>query len=93
MSLTQNQKTIKALMKKHGHTESQGDFDSLDQFSAGDKVDAILNYKRNSNPEFDSKFVESVNLRLLERGNISFKQEESLNRIINKFNIDMDRNL
>jgi hypothetical protein len=79
---------IKALFRKHGHGKVKGLSGTLDHYPVGEKCNAIINWARNKN-NFDLDFVNSVYSKYSETGLVTFKQEESINNIIEACAIDV----
>jgi len=64
--------------------------ETISHYSVSEKCNAILSWKRANNMEFDTYFVESV-LKYSEKYHqITSRQEQSLDVIINKYNINLD---
>lgn len=56
----------------------------------GAKLSAILNWALDEKPDFDTKFVESVQAQLESKGSISTRQMEAVDNIIDRFKIDVE---
>jgi hypothetical protein len=52
-----------------------------------EKIEMVLEWADNENPDFDTEFIESLQEQYEEKGWLSEKQEEALDNIINKFRI------
>lgn len=61
------------------------------QYSAKEKIRAVLNWAVNSEVEFNTTFVESLDAQVKDGKFLSSKQEWALNNIISKFNIDVSK--
>lgn len=61
-------------------------FPSLPEILEG-KIEMILSWA-DERPDFDTGFVESLKAQLEDKGSLTGKQIDALNRIIEKFEID-----
>ena len=64
---------------------------NLSHFTPAEKCTAIYRWQQSSNVTFDLSFVESIHDYYIQRGRCSDKQIAALDKILNKFNIDLDR--
>jgi len=60
-------------------------------YSIDEKCHAIFNWKKNSGVIFDSSFVESIYDYFLKYGTCSERQVASIDNIIKRFAIEIDR--
>jgi hypothetical protein len=64
---------------------------NLAHFNVDEKCTAIYNWKNNTKTEFDMSFVESVHDYFERMGRCSNNQIIALDKIINKFKIDISK--
>ena len=57
---------------------------------AQDMITAIINWAESENPDFDTNFVESVQAKLSEHGELTPGQVDGLERIVKGFRIDVE---
>lgn len=84
------QDQIQSIKRIMGDTNTKKEVVELSHFTVGEKIRAIYNWKRASNTNFSTSFIDSVYDQHLQNRRISLKQVAAVDNIIIKFNICMD---